>query len=133
MPKTITAKSHIRVVKFILSGDTDVMRKMAFGDQQVDFGHGDNVDNSQIRRCRQIERWAIDVRRFMAQRYGDENIMAQWKFSGGRHRWGLPEKVWVLIRATLRSREQNRRIHLPRSGKWLVREQNSPNHSPLEK
>lgn len=75
MPKTITAKSHIRVVKFILSGDTDVMRKMAFGDQQVDFGHGDNVDNSQIRRCRQIERWAIDVRRFMAQRYGDENII----------------------------------------------------------
>lgn len=40
-----------------------VMRKMAFGDQQVDFGHGDNVDNSQIRRCRQIERWAMECMR----------------------------------------------------------------------
>lgn len=75
MPKTITAKSHIRVVKFILSGDTEVMRNLAFGSQPVDFGHGDNVDNSHIRRCQQIERWAIDARRFMAKKYGDENII----------------------------------------------------------
>lgn len=75
MPKTITAKSHIRVVKFILSGDTEVMRNLAFGSQTVDFGHGDNVDNSRISRCQRIERWAIDARRFMAKRYGDENII----------------------------------------------------------
>ena len=42
--------------EMILSGDTDVMRNLAFGDQKVNFNK--NADNSRIQRRKNIVRWA---------------------------------------------------------------------------
>lgn len=61
------------VAQFILGGSKDVMNKLAFGEQHVDFKKG--ADNSHIVRSGDIERWAVDVYNFMAKRYGENNIV----------------------------------------------------------
>ena len=68
-------KPKFRTVgNIILSGSTEQMRALAFGNQKVDFSHG--ADNSAIVREKEIENWAVDVYKFMANRYGEENIVA---------------------------------------------------------
>lgn len=62
------------VANIILQGSTEAMRKMAFGDQQVNFERG--ADNSHITRNEEIEKWAVDMYKFMAQKYGEQNIAA---------------------------------------------------------
>ena len=63
-----------RVVRFILSGDTEVMRRMAFGKQDVNFLY-ESEDNSRVKREKAIENWAKDMHRFMCRKYGAENIV----------------------------------------------------------
>lgn len=61
------------VVNIILGGSRDRMREIAFGDQQVDYDIG--ADNSDVVRTKDIERWAQDMYRFIADKYGEENII----------------------------------------------------------
>ena len=63
------------IADFILSGSRDQMRKMAFGDQKVNYDAGFNEDNLNLKRMPEIEEWAKDMYRFMSDRYGEENII----------------------------------------------------------
>ena len=62
------------VVNFIFSGSRGRMHELAFGNQHVDLTKG--ADNSGITRCKDIEEWAKDVYRFVADKYGEQNIVA---------------------------------------------------------
>ena len=63
------------IADFILSGSRDQMRKLAFGDQKVNYEAGFNEDNLNLKRMPEIEEWAKDMYRFMCDRYGEENII----------------------------------------------------------
>lgn len=63
-----------RIVKFIISGDTEVMRRMAFGDQDVNFLY-ESESNSRVKRMKAIEDWAKAVHRYICKKYGAENIV----------------------------------------------------------
>lgn len=64
------------VVEFILSGDVETLRKLAFGDQKVDYTRDpDSVDNSSVVRQKGIEQWALDCYNWVAKTYGEENIV----------------------------------------------------------
>lgn len=62
------------VANIILGGSREQMIKLAFGNQNVNLEHG--ADNSNIKRCREIEQWAIDMYQFMAKKFGEKNIAA---------------------------------------------------------
>ena len=62
------------VANFILGGNREVMRKLAFGSQQVDWERG--ADNSDLKRMPEIEAWAKDAYAFMCKKYGEQNIAA---------------------------------------------------------
>lgn len=67
-------KDQRRVAMIQLGGSTEPMRKLAFGNQDVDF---DKVrDNSHIIRCKGIENWAVDSYNFIAREFGEENIIS---------------------------------------------------------
>lgn len=63
-----------RIVKFIISGDTEVMRRMAFGDQDVNFLY-ESESNSRVKRMKAIEDWAKAVHRYICKKYGTENVV----------------------------------------------------------
>lgn len=69
--KRVGVRTH---ANFILEGSRETMRKLAFGDQAVNFEHG--ADNSHITRSPEIEKWAQDMYHFMTKKYGEENIAA---------------------------------------------------------
>lgn len=62
------------VVNFIFGGSTARMRELAFGNQEVDFER--KKGNEHIRRMPEIEEWAKDIYRFVADKYGEENIIS---------------------------------------------------------
>ena len=62
------------VAQFIFGGNRERMHELAFGDQTVDLSKG--ADNSSITRCKDIEEWAKDIYRFMAKRFGEDNIIS---------------------------------------------------------
>lgn len=62
------------VVNFILGGNREVMRNLAFGNQKVDWVHG--ADNTSLERMPEIEAWAKDAYAFMCKKYGEQNIAA---------------------------------------------------------
>lgn len=62
------------VANFILGGNREVMRNLAFGNQKVDWEHG--ADNSGLKRMPEIEEWAKDAYAFMCKKYGEQNIAA---------------------------------------------------------
>lgn len=62
------------LAKFILSGNTERMREIAFGDQKVDYKKG--ADNSSITRSKDIEQWAKEEYDFFARKFGEENIVS---------------------------------------------------------
>ena len=62
------------VTNFILGGNREVMRNLAFGNQKVDWEHG--ADNSDLKRMPEIEAWAKDAYAFMCKKYGEQNIAA---------------------------------------------------------
>lgn len=62
------------VANFILGGNREVMRNLAFGNQKVDWEHG--ADNSDLKRMPEIEAWAKDAYVFMCKKYGEQNIAA---------------------------------------------------------
>ena len=60
-------------VNFLFEGDRDRMRELAFGNQEINWEKG--KDNSHIMRMPEIEKWAKDMYKFVADRYGEENIV----------------------------------------------------------
>ena len=59
------------VVDFILGGSKEQMRQLAFGDQAVVYGSGNNTANASLQRKPEIEEWAKDMYRFMSERFGE--------------------------------------------------------------
>lgn len=59
----------------ILGGDRDVMRRMAFGSQEVDFDVSKNPDNSHIVRQKDIEQWSMDCYNWLCKRFGAKNVL----------------------------------------------------------
>ena len=62
------------VANFILGGNREGMRNLAFGNQKGDWEHG--ADNSDLKRMPEIEAWAKDAYAFMCKKYGEQNIAA---------------------------------------------------------
>lgn len=62
------------VANFIFGGSRERMTELAFGNQKLDLTNG--ADNSHLHRRQDIEEWAKDVHRFVADKYGEENIVA---------------------------------------------------------
>lgn len=69
--KRVGVRTHANI---ILEGSRETMRKLAFGDQQVNYERGH--DNSYVTRSPEIEKWAKDMYDFIARKYGEENIAA---------------------------------------------------------
>lgn len=62
------------VAKFIFGGSRERMHQLAFGGTDiVDLAKG--ADNSRVQRSRDIENWARDIYSFVADRYGEDNII----------------------------------------------------------
>lgn len=61
------------MVNIIIGGSRDQMRKLAFGDQQIKEGKG--ADNSSLTRKTDIEEWAKDMYKYVADRFGEKNIV----------------------------------------------------------
>lgn len=59
---------------FVVGGDQERLREMAFGNQSVIFG-GTDERNASVSRCQEIENWALDTYRWIAVKYGEENIV----------------------------------------------------------
>lgn len=62
------------VVNIIMGGSRERMHEIAFGDQKVNLDKG--ADNSHITRTRDIEQWAKEMRQFIADKFGEENIVS---------------------------------------------------------
>lgn len=62
------------LAQFIFGGNRKRMHELAFGAQQVDLSKG--ADNSHITRNKDIELWAKDVYRFVANKFGEDNIVS---------------------------------------------------------
>ena len=63
-------------VEVILSGSTDRMQQLAFGDQEVNYERNpEHWNNWHIERMPEIEQWAQDSYKFMCGMYGEENII----------------------------------------------------------
>ena len=62
------------VVNFIFGGSQERMRELAFGEQQVDFEH--KGENWSVERRPEIEQWARDIYDFVANRYGEQNVLS---------------------------------------------------------
>lgn len=74
-PNEGKAKAIYRTaINIILGGDREVMRSMAFGNQEVNFDHG--ADNSSVSRNKRIEEWALDMYKFACDEFGEENVVA---------------------------------------------------------
>lgn len=62
------------VVNFILGGSRERMHEIAFGSQKVDLT--EHSDNSNIRLTDDFQKWSKEMYQFMAERYGEENIVS---------------------------------------------------------
>lgn len=74
--KTGASNQQLTYVGLILSGSTERMQKIAFGDQTVDYERNpDQWKNWNVTRTEAIEEWALDVYKFVCEKYGEENII----------------------------------------------------------
>ena len=62
------------LANIILGGSRDRMLELAFGAQKYDLTKG--ADNSHLQRKVDIEKWAVDVYNWVANKYGEENVIA---------------------------------------------------------
>lgn len=62
------------IMDFVIGGNRERMREMAFGNQVVNFESSDET-NSAVVRQKEIENWALDTYRWAANRYREENII----------------------------------------------------------
>ena len=69
-----STKERRTVVFLMLGGNRERMRELAFGDQHVNFER--DADNRGVERKEDIERWAVGLYKFIAKKYGEENIIS---------------------------------------------------------
>lgn len=62
------------IVNFIFGGSRDRMRELAFGDQEVNFDN--KGENWSVERRPEIEEWAKDIYGFVANKWGEQNIVS---------------------------------------------------------
>ena len=60
-------------VRMLFSGSPERMHEMAYGDQEIN--HDKGADNSHIRHREEVEKWAMDIYRWLCRKYGRENII----------------------------------------------------------
>lgn len=74
--KTGASNQQHTYVELILSGSTERMQQIAFGDQKVDFTRNPQEwNNWGVTRTKDIEEWAMDCHKFVCKKYGAENII----------------------------------------------------------
>lgn len=73
-PNQIAKNSPNSLVNIIFGGDHEVMKKHAFGDQEIDTSDP-YADNSHIKLMPAITDWAKDTYRFCCRLWGEENII----------------------------------------------------------
>lgn len=74
--KTGATNQQNTYVEVILSGSTERMQELAFGDQEVDYTRNPETwHNWNVERLPAIEEWALDCYEFMCRMYGKENII----------------------------------------------------------
>ena len=73
-PNQIAKNSPNSLVNIIFGGDHEVMKKLAFGDQEIDTSDP-YADNSHIKLMPAITDWAKDTYRFCCRLWGEENII----------------------------------------------------------
>ena len=73
-PNQIAKNSPNSLVNIIFGGDHEVMKKLAFGDQQIDTSDP-YADNSHIKLMPAIIEWAKDTYRFCCRLWGEKNII----------------------------------------------------------
>ena len=74
--KTGASNQQHTYVELILSGSTERMQQIAFGDQKVDFTRNPQEwNNWGVTRTKDIEEWAMDCYKFVCKKYGAENII----------------------------------------------------------
>lgn len=66
--------TEVKLVQFALGGNRERLHEMAF-DHQVALGKEGIGLNGNVRRKKDIEKWALDCHAFLAKRYGAENIL----------------------------------------------------------
>ncbi len=59
--------------RLIIGGNHERTLEMAFGNQTVNLNKG--ADNSHLRRCREVEDWAMDSYRWCCEQFGRENVI----------------------------------------------------------
>ena len=62
------------LVNIIFGGDHDVMKQLAFGDQELDT-YDPNADQSHITLQHGVYDWALDTYNFACRKWGDENVV----------------------------------------------------------
>ena len=62
------------LVNIIFSGDHDVMKRLAFGNQELDTSDP-NADQSHITLQQGVYDWALDTYNFACRKWGDENVV----------------------------------------------------------
>lgn len=73
-PGQVSENSPNCVVNIIISGDHNVMHRLAFGDQ-VFKPEDPNVDQSQVELMQGIYDWAQDTYNFACRKWGEENVI----------------------------------------------------------
>ena len=70
------SNQQLTYMEIILSGSTEKMQKLAFGDQKVDFTRNPKEwKNWGVTRTKEIEQWALECYDFICKKYGAENII----------------------------------------------------------
>lgn len=59
--------------RLIIGGNHERTLEMAFGNQTVNLNKG--ADNSHLRRCREVEDWAMDSYKWCCEQFGKENVI----------------------------------------------------------
>ncbi len=73
-PGQVSKNTPNCLVNIIFGGDHDVMKRLAFGDQELDTSDP-NADQSDIVLMQAIRDWAVDTYKFACHKWGEENII----------------------------------------------------------
>ena len=73
-PNQVAPNSPNGLVNIIFGGDHEVMKRLAFGEQQIDTSDP-YADNSHIKLMPAIYEWAKDTYQFCCRMWGEENII----------------------------------------------------------
>ncbi|EIY87660.1 hypothetical protein HMPREF1074_00636 [Bacteroides xylanisolvens CL03T12C04] len=73
-PNQVSRNSPNCTVGIIFSGDHDVLKRLAFGEQKLNTSDP-NADHSKVVLQKGIYDWALDTYRFACEKWGEENVI----------------------------------------------------------